>query len=108
MNPAEKRRNPRRALPARCWILDGQHTVYLRLHDLSLGGLSVSAPMPFAPHAKVEVRLELPDGKSARARGEVVWVRPSGGESGPRMGARFVEMLAGEQDLYNALSRPES
>jgi hypothetical protein len=39
-----------------------------------------------------------------RAAGEVVWVRSgSAGESGPRMGARFLEFLEGEEELYDLL-----
>ena len=43
---AEKRRHPRLQMSARCWIVDRHHTVYLRLYDLSLGGLSVRARLP--------------------------------------------------------------
>lgn len=102
----EQRRHPRIELPARCWILDGNHTVYLRVHDVSCGGLSVRAPVPFEAHGIVEVRLELPGGGTVRARGEIMWVRPNGGESsGPRMGARFLEFLEGEEALYDVLGR---
>jgi len=39
-----------------------------------------------------------------RARGEVVWVRSSAAvESGPRMGARFLEFVEGEEELYQLL-----
>jgi hypothetical protein len=103
----EQRRHPRVELPARCWIKDGDHTVYLRVHDVSCGGLSVRAPVPFRPSGTVEVRLELPNGHTVVARGEVVWVRPEGGEVAgqPRMGARFLEFLEGEEDLYDMLGR---
>jgi PilZ domain len=103
---ANSRRHPRIRLAARCWIGDGRRTVYMRVHDLSRGGLSVRAPVPFAPADAVELRLELPGGRTAHARGEIVWVRPptpSSGEHGARMGARFSEWLAGEDDLYNLL-----
>jgi hypothetical protein len=34
----------------------------------------------------------------------VVWTRPEGGESsGPRMGARFLEFLEGEEALHRLL-----
>ena len=102
--PVEHRRHPRLELPARCWIEDGEHTVYLRVHDVSRGGLSVRAPVPFQPAGAVEMRLELPGGRLVRVRGEVVWTRPDGGEaSGPRMGARFLEFVEGEEDLYRLL-----
>jgi hypothetical protein len=103
---SELRRHQRLELPVRCWIIDGSHTVYLRVHDVSAGGLSVRAPGPFHPTGAVEIGNELPDGTLVRARGEVVWVRPDGGEvSGPRMGARFVEFLEGEEELYKAVGR---
>ncbi len=102
--PREQRRHPRFELAVRCWIMDARHTLYLRVHDISRGGLSVRAPVPFAPTGKIEVGLELPGGRRVRARGEVVWVRSSTAtESGPRMGARFLEFVEGEEDLYQLL-----
>jgi hypothetical protein len=100
----EKRRHPRVTVALRCWLVDERHTLYVRLHDLSRGGLSVRAPVPFAPASQVEVGLELPGGRRLRARGEIVWVRSDAPpESGPRMGARFLEFLEGEEDLFDVL-----
>ena len=102
--PREQRRHPRFELAVRCWITDTRHTLYLRIHDISRGGLSVRAPVPFSPAGKIEVGLELPGGRRVRARGEVVWVRSSETvESGPRMGARFVEFVEGEDELDQLL-----
>ena len=102
--PREQRRHPRFPLAVRCWITDVRHTLYLRVHDISRGGLSVRAPVPFAATGRIEVGLELPSGQRVRARGEVVWVRPSTMEtSGPRMGARFLEFVEGEEELYELL-----
>jgi hypothetical protein len=102
--PREQRRHPRFELAVRCWITDTRHTLYLRVHDISRGGLSVRAPVPFAPSGQIEVGLELPGGRRVRARGEVVWVRSSSAtESGPRMGAKFLEFVEGEEDLYTLL-----
>jgi hypothetical protein len=102
----EKRQHPRVELMVRCWITDERHTLYLRLHDLSRGGLSVRAPVPFPPSGRVELGLELPGGERVRARGEVVWVRTANYDPaarGPRMGARFLEFLEGEEALYGLL-----
>ena len=100
----EQRRHPRFELAVRCWITDARHTLYLRVHDISRGGLSVRAPVPFAPMGKVEVGLELPGGQRVRARGEIVWVRTAtAAASGPRMGARFLEFVEGEEELYRLL-----
>jgi PilZ domain len=102
--PREQRRHPRFELAVRCWIMDSRHTLYLRVHDISRGGLSVRAPVPFAPAGRIEVGLELPGGQRVRARGEVVWVRTTTTqESGPRMGARFLEFVEGEEELYQLL-----
>jgi len=102
--PREQRRHPRFDLGVRCWITDSRHTLYLRVHDISRGGLSVRAPVPFAPSGKIEVGLELPGGRRVRVHGEVVWVRTSTAtESGPRMGARFLAFLEGEEELYRLL-----
>jgi hypothetical protein len=102
----ETRRHPRIELPARCWIEDGEHTLYLRVHDVSRGGLSVRAPTPFSASHQIVLRLELPGQRTVRARAEVVWVRDSPAAelaSGARMGARFLEFLEGEEDLYDVL-----
>jgi hypothetical protein len=101
-----KRRHPRHQLPIRCWIADGVHTVYLRVHDVSAGGLSVRAPVAFEPQHVVEVRLELPGGRLARLSGRVVWVRHDAEVSGPRMGAEFVEVIDGGDDLFSLVGRP--
>jgi PilZ domain-containing protein len=102
--PKEQRRHPRFELAVRCWITDSRHTLYLRVHDISRGGLSVRAPVPFAPARVVELGLELPGGGRVRARGEIVWVRSATAtESGPRMGARFLEFVEGEEGLYELL-----
>lgn len=102
--PREKRRHPRLELAVRCWITDQRHTVYLRVHDISRGGLSVRAAVPFAPAGQIEVGLELPGGRRVRMRGEVVWVRGPADDGapggGPRMGARFLEFVEGEEDFY--------
>ncbi len=124
---AEKRRFPRRQLAVRCWIGDGHNTIYARLHDLSIGGLSLRAPVPFLPNTELEVALimqgsiEDPRGRnSIRARGRVVWARRADGigrtsptiaqrvltrPSGPRMGAEFVEFLEGETLLRRLIER---
>jgi hypothetical protein len=110
---AEKRRYPRHQLPVRCWMADGLHTVYARVHDVSLGGLSLRSPVPFAPNAEVELALVLPPSEasrptselSIRARGRVVWVNsPDGGASRARMGACFLDVFD-EQLLQQLLGR---
>jgi hypothetical protein len=106
---AEKRRHPRHQLAVRCWISDGKHTVYARVHDVSLGGLSIRAPIAFQPNAQLELALVLPvpgldhtEGLVAvRAVGRVVWVRAR--EAGPRMGAEFVDVISGEHALRRLL-----
>lgn len=90
---SQRRQHPRRLTSIRCWISDQVHTAYLRMHDISLGGLSVGAPLPFAPNSEIELRIELPGGRQVRARGCVVWRKEM------RLGARFVEILAGQSDL---------
>ncbi len=98
----EKRRHPRVPIPVRCWLMEGEHTVYLRLHDLSLGGVSVRAPVPFDTGAHLSVELELPSGRRVVARADVVWLRKTE-DSGPRMGASFTEFLSGQDDLQRLL-----
>jgi Tfp pilus assembly protein PilZ len=105
MSFAEKRRHRRVQLSIRCWMGDATHTIYLRVHDVSLGGLSVRAPVPFEPDRDLQLSIELPDRSHVRARGKVVWVSPPTGlQSRPRMGARFVEFIEGEEALSALLT----
>jgi hypothetical protein len=105
MPPVEKRQHRRLELGLRCWIGSARHTLYVQLHDMSRGGLSVRAPVPFAPATTIEVGLDLPGGRRVRARGEVVWVRgePALEDGAARMGARFLEFLEGEAELHMVL-----
>ena len=108
---AEKRHHPRRQLAVRCWMGDGQHTVYARVHDVSMGGLSIRAPVAFASNVELELTLVLPvldDSQpggtvAVRARGRVVWVRER--EGGPRMGAAFTDLYAGKPALHRLIGR---
>jgi len=123
---AEKRRRPRRQLSVRCWMGDGSHTVYARVHDVSLGGLSIRVPVPFSPNTKLDLALVLaggevdnPNGEVAiRASGRVVWVREpfpiaptrraerSALRPGaPRMGAEFVQFVDGEALFRRLVAR---
>ena len=111
----EKRRHPRRPLAVRCWIGDGRHTLYARVHDVSLGGLSIRAPVPFSPDAELELTLivggEIGASQKAaiRARGRVVWVRQArlaGHPTGPRMGAEFLRFVEGEDLLRLLVAAP--
>ena len=89
----QRRQYPRRPTTAHCWITDPYHTAYLRMQDISLGGLSVGALLPFPTESEIEVRIELPFGRQVRARGYVVWRKDM------RLGARFLEILEGQGDL---------
>ncbi len=100
------REHPRHALSARCWIDDGRHTLYVRIHDVSHGGISVRAPVPFKPSGNVDLELELPHGR-VKVRAEVVWVRDATGGTGARMGARFLEVSEGKEALALALQNPK-
>ncbi len=97
---AEKRHHPRRSAQVRCWIADGKSTLYARVHDVSLGGFCVHAPLSFMAGAEFEVALmktSADDGVVAvRARGRVVWVSEGGDR---RLGARFIDFFVGEKAL---------
>jgi Tfp pilus assembly protein PilZ len=83
----------------RAWLSDGHHTVYLRLFNLSRGGLAVQAPTPFPVGGELQVSIELPKGR-IRGRGQVVWVStPGAGDHGPRMGAAFLSVDEGHDEL---------
>lgn len=99
----ELRRHQRWSMPLHCWISSGDHTVYLRVYDLSRGGLSVRAPLPFLRARRVDVRVELTSGKVVSTRAEVVWKRRT--ESGPSFGVKFTTFRQGKQALFAALKR---
>ncbi len=94
----EKRQSPRRQLSVRCWLADGQHTIFARIHDVSQGGLSMRVPVPFALGTELEVALTTSGHGGAlvvpvRVVARVVWLRTA--ESGPRMGTRFLDFPDG-------------
>jgi len=93
----EKRRHPRRQLGVRCWLADGESTLYARVYDVSTGGLSIRAPVPFRPGTELELSIVLSSSTAVRAIGRVVWVSARGG--GPRMGAEFVRFQSGHAAL---------
>ena len=105
---SEKRRHPRRSVPVRCWIADGKSTLYARVHDVSLGGFCVHAPVSFTPGSEVEIALVETSGElgaptgsvAVRARGRVVWVSTGGDR---RLGARFTDFVVGEHRLFELI-----
>lgn len=104
-DPSDRRQYPRVPVPIRFWIDDGHHTVYLRPYDVSRGGLSLRASAPFQRADELHVRVELPDGGEVHASGEVVWVkRLTDTTEGPRLGARFLQFLQGEERFYQLLA----
>lgn len=105
---AEKRRHPRRQVSVRCWLEDGRQTIYARVHDLSLGGLSMRVPLPFSLGSEIDVALTFagtPGGLlvPVRAVARVVWLRVA--DSGPRMGTRFVAFPDGDEALRGLVER---
>ena len=107
MFDSEKRQSPRRQLSVRCWLADGQHTIFARIHDVSQGGLSMRVPVPFSLGTELEIALTT-SGQGGglvvpvRAIARVVWLRTA--ESGPRMGTRFLEFPDGP-DGFGQLCR---
>ena len=98
----EKRRHARRQLSVHCWMGDGAHTIFARIHDVSLGGLSMRVPVLFSLGTQLEIILAIPSSgsstiKTVRARAEVVWLRAT--EGGPRMGTRFLGFPDGDGAL---------
>lgn len=97
----EKRAHRRYQLAVRCWLADGQRTLYAPVHDVSAGGLSLRAPALFAPDAELELSLVLPPTENTRphgelairTRGRVVWVQKPSATSRAHMGARFLDVL---------------
>jgi hypothetical protein len=105
---AEKRRHPRRQLNLRCWMQNDDHTLYGRIYDLSMGGLSMRVPVPFSVGAHLSVALGVSSPSEGRivplrAIACVVWLRAA--ELGPTMGTRFVDFPEGDDVLRRLMIR---
>ena len=104
MRPDERRRYRRFPSGLKCWLTCEARLVYVRLRDLSRGGLGLRAPTNFAAGDAAEAIVEDPARQqSLRARCEIVWSHPD--EDHPDhtgTGVRFVEILDGTDVLPSA------
>jgi hypothetical protein len=94
----ERRRHRRRRSFERAWFDSKTRAVYVRLWDISRGGVSVRGAMPFSDGETLTVTLG-----GVRVRAEVSWrsERPVAGT-----GFRFVEVLDGEDELIALTGGP--
>jgi hypothetical protein len=95
---SERRRHLRQRIHRRALFDTKQRAVFTRLHDISEGGLSVRAPMPFAPGEELVVTLG-----DVRVRVQVRWTneRPRVG-----MGFRILEVLDGGEEFLTLTRGP--
>ena len=100
--PTQRRKHPRVLIKAHSWVRYGMQTVYLRVRDLSRGGIGLVTPMPFYPAGEVEFEIEFPGGRAMVARGEVMWAQT---QPDLRIGARFTKIIKG-QDVLESLTEP--
>jgi Tfp pilus assembly protein PilZ len=104
----ERRKHPRFPSQLHCWLRGPARQVYVRLRDLSLGGVALRAPTTFVRGDQAEVVVEDPHrGINLRARGEVVWTHPD--PEHPEhtgTGVRFVQILAGAELLAEEPPEP--
>ena len=98
MTYAERRAQLRQPTRRRALFDAKQRTVFTKLHDISEGGLSVRAPMPFQHGEELIVTLE-----DVRVRVQVQWTltHPRAG-----MGFRIVEVLGGGEQLLTLAKGP--
>jgi hypothetical protein len=97
----ERRRFRRVGSGLRCWLRGQSRTVYVRLRDLSHGGIGICAPTTFQRGDAAEVLVEdAHHARSLRAHAEVAWSHPdtdNPGHSGT--GVRFLEVIEGRELL---------
>jgi len=98
MTSAERRRHLRLPTHRRALFDTRERAVFTKLHDISQGGLSVRAPMPFRHGEELVVTLG-----GVRVRVQVQWAnaQPGGG-----MGFRIVEVLDGGEELLTLTKGP--
>ncbi|HJZ88163.1 MAG TPA: PilZ domain-containing protein [Polyangia bacterium] len=85
---AEHRQHPRHRSSLMIWLSSPERSLYVRLHDLSLGGLGLRVPTCLVRGQAIEIALTLPDGAEIGGRAVVAWVRPEGA---PGAGLRLLE-----------------
>lgn len=79
----ERRRSPRMEMLGRVHGQAVSLDVPLTVREISLGGMSVEAPVPFPIDAIHEFRLTLGDGSTVLLRARVVYCRPAKGSDAP-------------------------
>ncbi|HEY3354801.1 MAG TPA: PilZ domain-containing protein [Polyangia bacterium] len=97
MSADERRKHTRYPSQLRCWLRGPARQVYVRLRDISRGGLGLRAPTTFPRGEVAEVLVEDPRrGVALRARGEVVWTHPDPDHPDHTgTGIRFLEVTEG-------------
>ena len=100
---ATRRRSAR--FPLQIWVEEhrGEDTYFLRVANISAGGLSLDAAMPHPLGAAVTLAFTLPGGhKPVTARGRVANI--GGGRAGLGMGIQFTEIEGdGERSVRRCL-----
>lgn len=87
----ERRQSKRVGLRARCWCEGKNATLYIQIHDASLGGLFLKTHTLFNPGEHVTVRWTFPESKEEHhAEMAVVWKR--GVSDLPGMGLKFLHV----------------
>jgi hypothetical protein len=97
----ERRKYPRFPSHLRCWLKGQARQAYVRLRDISRGGLGLRAPTTFPRGEVAEVIIENPGrGLKLRGRCEVVWNHPDPDHpEHTGTGLRFVAIEAGAELL---------
>ena len=90
---SERRRSPRMEMLGRVHGQAVSLDVPLTVREISLGGMSVEAPVPFPIDAIHEFRLTLGDGSTVLLRARVVYCKPARAAHGPSYvcGMHFVD-----------------
>ena len=87
----ERRKSKRVSLRARCWCEGKTTTLFIQIHDASLGGLFLKTHVPFNPGERVTVRWKFPESKEEHyASMAVVWKRAV--PNPPGMGLKFLDV----------------
>jgi len=104
----ENRKHERYPSRLRCWCESENITLYVRIANLSEGGLFLQTNTPMEAGRRTLLRLSGRDVREVMAEAVVVWNRPQRQEKGPPgMGLKFEELDSGALALLRRIISEE-
>ncbi|MFZ5471906.1 MAG: TIGR02266 family protein [Myxococcota bacterium] len=99
----ENRRHKRVLSRLRCWCEGQNVTLFVRIGDLSEGGLFLRTSTPLERGTKALLRFQVGEAAEVETRATVMWARGDGEEQPPGMGLQFEELAPGTRELIRRL-----